>query len=153
MPNPKEAREQAADYLGFAASAIITLKDGTPVEIPNPGLLDDEQQEAWEALQFELEQCDREPDIEIPERRIQSKDGSETVIAAHTVKGELLQPLRKDGVLMRPSYNVRLAQAILGEAGYKAFKAGGGQASDVALIWRKMQAEWDKRRQADSKSS
>ena len=50
-----------ASYFGFAAS--VTIQAGDEIfEIPNPGLLDDDQQERWEELQFEVEGCDRDDD-------------------------------------------------------------------------------------------
>jgi hypothetical protein len=142
----QEAKEQAADYFGFAASVKIQAGDEI-FEIPNPGLLDDDQQERWEELQFELEKCDREPDIDIAERELE--DG--TVIPASTVKGDYLKPYRIKGELLKPSYNVRVAQVLFGER-YEAFKKAGGSGNQVGLIWAQMNDAFQKRVKADSKS-
>lgn len=63
--SPAEAREQAAEYLGFTASKEIVLETGEVFEIPNPGLLDDDQQERFEELQAELDTFDHE-EVEVP---------------------------------------------------------------------------------------
>lgn len=138
----QEAKEQAADYFGFTASAFIQTSDGKVWEIPNPGLMDDDQQERWEELQFILEGCDRD-EIVIqatatePERKYE---------------GELLTPYRKDGELLKPPYNVRLAQCLFGDKGYKEYKAGGGIANQIALEWARMNREYQERVSVDPKS-
>lgn len=143
----EEAKQQAADYFGFTAG--VKIQAGNEVfEIPNPGLLDDEQQERWEEFQFELEACDREPDIEIPEKILED----DTVIPAATIPGEVKRPYRINGVLLKPTYNVRLAQVLFGDR-YEAFKEAGGSGSQVALIWAQMNAEFQKRVESDSKSA
>lgn len=133
----KDAREQAAEYLGFAASERISTTGGV-FEIPNPSLLDDDQQARVDALDIEMESWDRYPDA-------LNEDGS------LKARGALKVPYRtKDG---DPAlYNIRLAQAIFGDR-FDAFKAAGGQSSDVQLIWSKMRRELDERRAADSKSA
>lgn len=130
------AREQAAEYLGFAASERITTKNEV-FEIPNPSLLDDDQQDRVDALDIEMEGWDRYPDA-------LNEDGSVKA------RGALKLPYRtKDGEPAR--YNVRLAQAIFGDK-FEAFKAAGGQSSDVQLMWSKMRRQLEERRAADSKS-
>lgn len=142
----REAREQASEYFGFPASAIIEVGE-KKFEIPNPGLMDDDQQERWVDLQFELEQCDREPDTIIPEHKLE--DG--TVIPEQVIKGDLKSPYRKDGVLMRPPYAVKVAQAILGDD-YQAFKEAGGSGSYILVEWARMDDEFKKRVNVDPKS-
>lgn len=144
----EEAKQQAADYFGFTASTSIRVANGKVFEIPNPGLMDDDQQERWEALQFELEQCDREPDIEVPEQTL--PDG--TVISARTVRGDFLTPYRKNGELLTPPYNVRLAQALFGEDGYAEYKAQGGIAAQIAMEWARMNRDFEERVNRDPKS-
>jgi hypothetical protein len=144
----KEAKEQAADYFGFTASVFIQVDSGKVFEIPNPGLMDDDQQERWEQLQFELEQCDREPDVVIPDRTLD--DG--TVIPGTTIRGEILTPHRINGELLKPPYNVRLAKALFGEEGYAEYKAGGGIANQIALEWARMNREYQERVASDPKS-
>lgn len=143
----REAKEQAAEYFGFAAGVSIKLEDGTVFDIPNPTLLDDDQQERYEELQFELEQCDRHPDVETPEVKLE--DG--TVVPSRVIPGDLMTPYRIDGKLMRPSYNERLARVAFGDD-YEKFKASGGSGSQVALEWARMNKEYQERVAADSKS-
>lgn len=144
----KEAKEQAGEYFGFTASVFIQVDSGKVFEIPNPGLMNDDQQERWEELQFELEQCDREPDIEIPERTLE--DG--TVLPAQTIRGEVKVPYRINGELMKPPYNVRLAKVLFGEEGYAEYKAGGGIAGQINVEWARMNREYQERVAADPKS-
>lgn len=149
----KEAKEQAADYFGFTASTFIQLDSGKVFEIPNPGLMDDDQQERWEDLQFTLERCDREPDVEIPERTIRDdKGGVIATYPAETQPGDFKTPYRIDGELLKPPYNVRLAKALFGEEGYAEYKAGGGIANQIAMEWARMNKEFQERVSADSKS-
>ncbi|GFG74691.1 hypothetical protein [Mycobacterium botniense] len=49
------------------------------------------------------------------------------------------------------NYNIQLARAIFGDR-YEAFRAAGGRAVDVTLIWQKMGRELAERRKADPKS-
>ncbi|MGJ6126195.1 hypothetical protein QN239_26820 [Mycolicibacterium sp. Y3] len=108
---------ELAQFFGFTASVAITTVDGTVFHIPNTALLDDDQQERWEALQFDLERCDRDDD------------------------GELISPYRIDGEPLTPSYNVRLGQVVFGEDGYEKFKAAGGSGNRIALEWARMNKE------------
>jgi hypothetical protein len=134
----EEARAQAAQYLGFIASEYIRTTNGEVFEIPSPNMYDDEQQSRIDQLALEVESWDRSPDK-------LNEDGSVRT------KGELLEPNRKDGELVE-NYNIQRAKAIFGER-YPAFKAGGGKASDVALIHWKMNRMLADRREADSKSA
>ena len=156
--DPRDAREQAAEFLGFTASKLIPLPGGgDPVEIPNPGLFDDEQQERWDELQMFLKGCVQAPDVVVPDSVITLKDGTTTTIPGRTVPGGTLQPLQRetdDGEteLVKPGYAVRQAIAVLGEEEYKRFKAGGGRANDIGVLLRQMQVEFEERVKRDPKS-
>ena len=146
--SPKASRDQVAEYHGFAASEDILINDEV-FEIPNPSLLDDDQQERFNELNAEIERtCDREDDIEIPEHT--TDDG--TVFPAKTLKGDLKEPYVINGAPLKPAYNTRLAVVLFGEEGYARFKAGGGRSNQIALIWGQMNAEYEKRRKQDPKS-
>jgi hypothetical protein len=123
--SPREAREQAAEYLGMLASVKIAIEGGEVFEVPNPSLLDNDQQQRYDELQFSLEALDRWPD---------TKDADGNLIR----RGEPLEPHRQKGKLVE-SYNVRLAKALFGDEGYKRFSGGGGRANDIAVIWFQMQ--------------
>lgn len=146
--SPKLAREQSAAYHGFAASVEIVIGDET-FEIPNPSLLDDDQQERFNELNAEIQAtCDREDDIEIAEHTMENG----TVIPAKTLRGEVKNPYTIDGKPLKPPYNMRLAKVLFGEEGYARFKAGGGRSNQIALIWGQMQEEYDERHKSDPKS-
>jgi hypothetical protein len=139
-PKPLEAREQAAEYLGFMTGIQLDLGDGQVFEVPNSGLLDDDQQIAYDQLQASLDDCDHE-DVEI-------RDDDGKVVRTES---RLKDPHRKDGKLLEP-YNIRLCKALFGEQGYQRFKAAGGRASDVGIYWTQMNRQLQERRLADAKS-
>lgn len=151
----EEAKVQAAEYFGFAASTFIEVvsKEGQKrvFEIPNPALLDDDQQERFDQLKFEMEQCDREPDTEVPEQTVIVDDQVQT-IPGYTIPGAVKQPLRINGELLKPPYAVRLAIALFGEDGYAEYKAGGGVANQIGLEWARMERQYEERVNADPKS-
>lgn len=152
--SPEHARQQAAEFLGFTASKVIPLPGGGQVEITNPGMFDDDQQERWDALQILLESCEKAPDIEVPEQTVTTKDGNSITTKARKVAAGYLQPLRRKGEngqveYVKPGYAVRQAIAVLGEEGYAKFKAGGGRANDISLILSHMQQEFEERTKRD----
>jgi hypothetical protein len=140
--SPEQAREQAAEALGFLAQEVITA-GGEEFVIPQRGLMDDDQREAVDEVDLEFQQCDREPDVEITR-----PDGS-----TYTLPGNVKLPYRKDGVLMKPSYAVRIAQAILGEEAYKRYKAKGGRATDITVTLQRLDMRIEEREKIDSKSA
>lgn len=152
-----DAREQAADYDGFAAPAEYTTPTGKKFPVPNVSLLDDEQQERFDELLFKFSKCDKVPDQEIPGRKVTAKDpdGTEVVTEypAHTVKGVgYLQPYMIDGELVKPNYNIQLVTALLGEDGYAEFKAAKGKASEFAVAVNKLNQSLAEREKTDPKS-
>lgn len=149
----KEAKEQAADYFGFTASTFIQIEGGKVFEIPNPGLMDDDQQERWEELQFQVEKCDRHPDVVIDSTTVTDSNGTTTTVPPYTAPGDIMIPHRIDGGLLKPSYNVRLAIALWGEEGYEEYKKGGGIANQIGLEWARMNREYQERLKTDSKST
>ncbi len=154
-PSPdagRKAREQAKAYEGVFAPVPLELEDGSTVDIPphpNLRMLDDDRQEAYEELIFETESYDRAPDTVFPEQTL----ASGVVVPAETRKGNLLEPFRKDGVLVKPPHSVRIVQAALGEDVYKQLRDGGCSAADVWRIWNRQGLEIAERRDADPKSN
>lgn len=155
--SPSEARAQAAEYLGFAESTEIVLDSGEVFEIPNPGLMDDDQQERFEELQAELDTFDHE-EVEVPvveytvETRTDGTTYSEPKVVGHKKERTLLtNPHRKNGKPVKPPYNVRLAIALWGKEGYERYKAGGGRANQIALEWTRMNREFMQKVQSDPK--
>lgn len=148
----KEAKEQAAEYFGFTASTYIQVESGKVFEIPNPGLMDDDQVERYEELQFTLEQCDRDDDVVIPAGTFTDADGNVHAFPERTETGDVKTPYRINGELLKPPYNVRLAKVIFGEEGYVEYKAGGGIANQIGLEWTRMNKEYQERVTADPKS-
>lgn len=152
-----QAREQANAYDSMFGDTPIELSDGTTLLIPphpDLGMLNDEAQELYEELQFEMESYDREDDIHIPEQRLKDAQGNETgvVLPASTVRGAPKRPYRKDGQLIKPPHTVRVAKAVLGEVEYARLVNGGKSAGDVWRIWAKQAAEIRDREAEDSKS-
>lgn len=152
-----QAREQATAYDSVFADTPLELSDGTFINIPphpDLGMLSDEAMEAYEELQFEMESYDREEDIIIPEQRLKDSEGNETgvVLPGSVQQGPLKRPHRKDGVLIKPPYSVRVARIALGEDGYKRLTEGGKSSADVWRIWGAQATELRKRQDEDSKS-
>lgn len=168
-----DAKAQAALHFGFASGEDIpvTLEDGTveKFNVPFPGMLTDDQQERWDALQFEIEQCDRHPDIVIPDHvnthKVTERPGTEDERVeettqfepGRTIRGQLRQPYRKtkaDGTveLLKPGYNASLAIALWGEDGYARFRSGGGESRLIGLLQSKMQQQFEEREKSDPKS-
>lgn len=136
----EEAREQAAAELGFVACERITLRNGEVFEIPNPSLLDDDQQPRLNALDKEMKTWDRVDD-ERDENGALIKRGTGAYVLPHCKDNELVEP-----------YNTQLAKALFGDR-YEAFKAAGGRGNDVNLIWTRMQQDLRERQAADPKSA
>lgn len=155
--SPAEAREQAAEYLGFTASVEIVLDNGEVFEIPNPGLLDDDQQERFEQLQAELDSFDHD-EVEVPvvEYSVETRPDGSTysepkVVGSRTERVLMTNPHRKNGKPVTPPYNVRLAIALWGKDGYERYKAGGGRSNQIALEWTRMNREFLAKGQSDPK--
>ena len=154
--SPSEARESAAEYFGFAASEWIKVGDAK-FEIPNPGLMDDEQLERYEELQDSLRYFDRD--------EVERRNAITGEVVVHPVTGDpvvdhvLIEPHRKGGELVRPPYAVRLAVAVWGQDGYDLYvqkcKEIGEKPNSgiIPVIWRKMQRQFSDRLDADSKSA
>lgn len=139
--SPREAREQAAEAQGFLASVIIRAGD-EDYEVPQRGLLDDDQADRMFALELETESWDRDDPI-----TVKLPDGSET-----TRPGLLKRPYRKGGQLVKPSYAVQVAIALWGKAKYEKYKAAGGRAADVTAALAMLDQRVQERERVDSKS-
>lgn len=149
--SPAEAREAAAEAGGFLASVIITA-GGEDYEVPQRGLLDDDQRAALDALELEAETWDREDPIEYPERTIRDENGSETHYPARTEPGQLKLPYRKDGVLITPSYPVQVAIALWGQERYDRYKKAGGRAADVTATLARLDRAVQRRVEGDDET-
>lgn len=135
--SPLEARQQAAEAQGFAASLEITAGDEV-FEVPQRGLLDDDQAERLAELELETETWDHGPDITLA-------DGT-------VIPGQLKRPYRKNGKLIKPSYAVRVAIALWGEEKYNRYKAAGGRAADVTAALAQLDRRLGERASEDPKS-
>lgn len=157
----RHGREQAAAYHSPFAPHDMTLHypDGTQevIEIPphpNLGLLDDENQEAYEELLFTAEETyEREPDVVLPEQRLDNG----IVIPSETRRGALKSPYRikgEDGKshLVKPPWRVQVCQAALGKEKFDKLKAAGLGAADVWRLWNEQAQEVADRNTVDPKS-
>ena len=157
---PKEAREQATDYLGFMASVIYDLGEET-WELPNPSLLPPEMKARYlEHLRFVSEDLDTKT-----RKNPVTKEDDTTQVYPFRYKGKLVN----DEEL--------LCVALMGEDGdyekyvetgakstgkwlkgdlpavYRGFLAAGGVPGQVNTAWQVMQRQLQERLQRDSKSS
>jgi hypothetical protein len=139
---PKDAIEQTAQYLGFMTGIEFDIGGGQTWTLPNPSLLDDEQEDRYNQelvdMELEAEQYDRAPDV-------LDDDGK------FVRKGEILTPERIEGKVV-PNRDVRIAKALMGEDVYVKFKAAGGKASQLTLHWNQMGKFMRDRAAKDSKS-
>lgn len=135
---PREAREQAADYLGFMNGIVFDLGNGETWELPNPSLLDDDQRPRYDAFLLEQEGLDRHPD---------KVDSDGNVLE----EGAVMVPQRKAGVLVEHE-DIRLAKALMGSKMYAKFKAGDGRSSQLAVHWWQMNKAMADRVKTDPKS-
>ena len=135
--SPLEARQQAAEAQGFAAS--LEIKAGDEVfEVPQRGLMDDDQAERLAELELETESWDHGEDITL-------SDGT-------VIPGQLKRPYRKNGKLIKPAYAVRVAVALWGEEKYNRYKAAGGRAADVTAALAQLDRRLGERADGDPKS-
>lgn len=130
----------SANYDRLMSDTPLELSDGSFIQIPphpSLGLLDDDQLEAWEDLQFEMKSYDSE-DIYL-EAEVDA-DGNE-ISPATVLRDQLVKPYRKDGVLVKPAHSIRVVIAAIGEDAYARLRAGGKGSSDVWKIWGKKNVE------------
>lgn len=161
-----EARAQANAYESLWASTDIPLEGGGVVTIPpHPdfGMLDDDRMDDYNELLFQRDTLfERESDTFVPEMRMKDPDGHETgvVLPADTIRGSLRIPYRwgpnadedNRGKLLKPSWQVRVVKAAIGEAEYKRLRDGGRSSADVWKIWTDQGQKAATRRESDSKS-
>lgn len=135
--SPLEARQQAAEAQGFAASAEIKAGDEI-FEVPQRGLMDDDQADRMAKLELETESWDHEDDV--------------TLSNGTVVPGALKRPYRKNGKLIEPGYPVRVAIALWGEEKYARYKAAGGRATEVTATLAMLDRRLEERAAGDPKS-
>lgn len=135
------AREQACEKLGFMRSRTITV-GGRVWEIPNPSLLDREQQKRYNALQLYVQES-----AELDRYKDKTDDDG------NVFKGAPKVPWRtKAGKLIEDDYDVRLTKAIFGDDKFDEFIKLGGRPSDIGLYWAEMNQHVADRQKNDSKS-
>lgn len=153
-----EARAQAEAYDSLFAEQVVHLEDGSELKIPpHPdfGMLDDDEMDAYTELLFERDTLyDREPDVIIPDQKLLNDEGKPTghVVPGETLRGNLKVPYRIKDKLVKPSWQVKVVRAALGEKKFKELKAGGRNAADVWRIWGKQGLEAKVRQLSDPKS-
>lgn len=146
----EDARDQASEAMGFLASRYVKGKSGKLWEIPHKNLLDAEQEDRWDELQFAIRnEYDREPDIYAPD--VAGPDGS--VIPGRLIaRGATIYPHQKKGKLVKPSYQMRIAAVLWGEDGAKEAAADGVNPSIIQIIWGQQDSEFAEWRDRDPKS-
>lgn len=144
------AREQLAEYFGFAKSEVIPA-GGEDFEIPNPSLLTEGQQERYDAVQHALRKFAHETIV------IRNAITNEVVVDPKTgdplTDRILIEPHEdSDGELISPPYWSRVLKAVIGDDDYARFISKGGRPNQFRLVWSKMQREMLERQASDSKS-
>lgn len=149
---PREALTQAEEYESLFGTTDIVLDDGDVVKVPphpDYGMISDDQMAEYDELLFAVDTTyDREPDVAVPEQKLDNG----LIIPAETRRGAIKQPPRINNVLVKPPHTVRVAQIALGEVEYKRLQAGGRSAADVWKIWGQQGIKMKERQQRDSKS-
>ena len=137
-----DATEQAKANKSIFAPSELKLDDGTVIVVPphpNLRMFEDDAQAELEALEVDIqENCDREPDIFIPEQTVKGKDGHDITLPAETRQGALKTPYRKNKKVLKPPYSVQVAIIALGKEQYDKLRAGtiGGRRGSAADVWR-----------------
>lgn len=141
----KDAADQASEYFGFLSYEELDLGDGgSRLRIPNQQLLPPEIKKRMDLLRIEFEDCDREEDVELTNGNI--------------IKGPYLDPRRRGGELVEPSYEVGLAIALWGEDGYERFAVAAAKLDPpigpgiIGMVWAKMDDQFEHRQREDHKS-
>lgn len=133
---PREAREQAADYLGFMAGIPFTLGNNEVWELPNPAFLDPDQRKRYREHQRFMKTVDTE---EVDHPILDGKKITQPVY-----------PFTKDGKDVDEAE--RLCIALMTEDVYKKFIAAGGVPGQITVHWNQMQHQLEERMKDDSKS-
>lgn len=159
----QKAAEQAATYESVFGPRRLTFDDDSYIEVPpHPDLrmFDDDKLEEYDAYLFEIDSCDRTPDIVIPAYEAKNKEGVGTgaIVPAETIRGRLLTPYRKNGELLKPPFEVRTVQIALGPEDYAQLRAGkihGRQASaaDVRQLWTEQSEAIQERNKSRSEAA
>jgi hypothetical protein len=139
-----DAADQACEYFGFLSYEELDLKDGgPPLKIPNPQLLPPEIRKRFDKMRMQFEDCDRD-EIELA--------------GGETIRGDYLDPRRRDGELVEPSYEEELAIAIWGEDDYLRFVEAAEKSATpvgpgiISMVWARMEDQMKRRQRSDSKS-
>lgn len=135
--DPKKAREQAADHLGFMAGVPFDLGKGEVWELPNPAFLDIEQRKRYRDYQREMNSLDTEL---VDHPLVEGKKVERTIY-----------PYLKDGKDYDP--DERLCIALMGEDIYAKFLDAGGVPGQIDTHWKVMQRQLEERTKIDSKSN
>lgn len=142
-PDLSAAIEQLAEFFGFDAHYDFTV-DGEPFRITYRQFLSPEIEHKLQEAEKSLEDCDK-VEITLP-------DGKK-------VKGQSYAiPLRRKGVLLKDSQDAQRLIAIWGEEKYRRFEAhcnktGIGSPEILTAVWAKQDAEYERWRDAASKSA
>lgn len=160
----RQAREQARVNKSIFAPHELKLDDGSTIMVPphpNLRMFDDDALAELDQYHVDLESCDREDDIYIPEQIVKDRDGNEMKLPAETKPGPIKQPYRRTDpdtgeVTVLEPYQVTVAKIALGPD-YEKLRAGTingrrGSAADVWRVWNEQGADELNRAEEDPKS-
>lgn len=134
--NPRAAREQAAEFLGFMAGVPFKIGENKVWELPNPAFLDTEQRKRYREYQQTMKELDTES---VPHPIIDGKM-IERTIWPYTLNKEDFDA------------DEQLCIALMGDDTYKKFLAAGGVPGQIDVHWNVMQRQLEERMKRDSKS-
>lgn len=159
---PKEAREQATDYLGFVADFDFDLGDGEIWSLPNPALMPPDMKDRYlEHLRFMSEDLDTKPrqnpvtgetdQIQVYPPRYKGKLVNDEVLLCVALMGD-------EGdyeTFLESSVEDEKSKALKGLLPdvYEKFLKAGGVPGQINTAWQVMQRKLQERAQRDSKSS
>lgn len=147
---PREAREQATEYLGFMGSQPIDIGNGETWELPNPSLMPPDMKMRYlEYLRFMKNDLDTKPRKNPVTGEIDQIQDYPPTYKKKIINDEELMCVALMGT--EQEYLQYLKDRTLPET-YKKFRAADGVPGQINTAWQMMQRQLQERLQRDSKS-
>lgn len=138
LPDLEAAIAQISEYFGFNAHYDFTV-DGEIYRITYRQFLPSDIERKLQEIDLAIEDCDK-AEVKLPNGK--------------TIKGTSPAiPLRRNGQLLPDSRDAQRLIAMWGEDRFRKFERAGGPPDMLTAVWAKMDADYDRWRQAGSKSA
>lgn len=137
IPDLEDAIEQLAEFFGFRAHHDFKV-GGEVYRITYRQFLPAEVERKLQEVDKSLEDCDR--------AEIELADGKKVKAPGYAI------PLRRKGKILPDTQEALRLIAMWGEEKYRKFEAAGGPPGILTAVWAKQEAEYEKWREAGSKS-